>query len=130
MRKKLTTTSGCKLYISSSHAVKIIALRSLCALLDHAVAVRQLTTQDVAENFSVAMRVCGEASSAGHAVFVEHAQAAEALEFRLVVVRKTKRVVRVEPAVVGVAACAGAPRNNRGMSEFGHVLDGGCRAHG
>ena len=89
---------------------------------------RQLAAEDVAEDLGIAVRVRGEALSFCDAVLVEHAQAAEPLKLRSVVVGEAEGVVRVEPAVVGVAAFARAARHNLCVAEsFRHgVLEGGC----
>ena len=84
-----------ELNVAPLHPVKVVALLALGAPPDHAVAVRQLAAEDVAEDLGIAVRVRGEALSCGDAVLVEHAQAAEPLKLGPVVVGEAEGVVRV-----------------------------------
>lgn len=132
-RKRTFPTRG-ELHIAPVHPVEGITLLALGTLPDHAVAVRQLAAQDVAEDLGVAVRVRREPRAPHHPVLVEHPQAAELLELVAVVVGEAERVVRVEPAVVRVPPRAGTAGHDAGVAEgLGHgVLEGGgsSGAHG
>ena len=65
---------------------------------------RELTVEHVADDFHVAMPVRAEALARRDAVFVEHAQRPELDMVLVEIVRERKTVVRVQPAVVGMAA--------------------------
>lgn len=83
---------------------------------------RQLATEDVAEDLSIAVRVGGEAGVGCDAVFVQDAQGAEVGVGGVVVVGEGEGVIGVEPAVVGVAAVAGAAEGDAGVGQgFGHA---------
>src|SRR5262245_21242951 len=74
----------------------------------HRIPVPERALEDIAQDFHVAVAVGAEARAGLHAVLVDHAQGAVAHVPRIVVVGEGKAVIRVEPAVVGVAALAGA----------------------
>ena len=58
-----------------------------------------------------------------HAVLVDHAQRPEPHVLRVVVVGERERVIRVEPAVVGVAALGAAAQFDHGhVSSMGSSL--------
>src|SRR5688572_29597945 len=76
--------------------------------VSHAVLVAQGAFQHVADDLHVAVAVGAEALARLHAVLVDHPQRAEAHVLRVVVVGEGKAVVRVEPAVVGVAPLGAA----------------------
>src|SRR5262249_27259848 len=63
--------------------------------------------EHVGDDFHVAMRMRGKPVARLDAIFVDHAQAAEAHEPRIVIVAERKCVVRIEPAIVGMAALPG-----------------------
>lgn len=89
---------------------------------------RQLAAEDVAEDLGVAVRVGREAGVGGDAVFVEDAQGAEVSVGGVVIVGEGEGVVGVEPAVVGVAAVAGAAQSDACVREgFRHA---GFETHG
>ena len=69
-----------------------------------AVFVANRATHDVADDLHVAVTVHAKAGTGLDAVFVDHAQISKAHVRRVVVAGKRKRVVRLEPAVVGPAA--------------------------
>lgn len=69
-KEKHTTSTRRKLHVSPLHPVEIISLRSLRALLDHAIPMRQLPAQDIAEDLGVSVWVCREAAAAVDAVLV------------------------------------------------------------
>ena len=72
--------------------------------VSHAVLVGQFAFQNVAQDLHVAVSVGSKAASFGYAVFVDHAQRAIAHVLGVVIVGKRKCVVRIEPAVVGMAS--------------------------
>jgi hypothetical protein len=69
-------------------------LKSLC---------RQRAVEHVAHDLHVAVSVRGEAGAGCNAVLVDHAQVAEPHVLRVVIVGERKRVVALEPAMIGVA---------------------------
>src|SRR5215472_10517813 len=60
--------------------------------------------QHVSDDFHVAVRMHRKAAPSGDAVVVHYTQGAEVHMFRVVVIGKRKGEMRVQPAVVGVAA--------------------------
>ena len=70
----------------------------------HAVLVLQRAFQHVADDFHIAVAVRAETHARLHAVFVDHAQRAKAHFLRIMVIGEGKRVVAVQPAVIGMAA--------------------------
>ena len=84
----------------------------------HAVFVRQVASQDVADDFHVAMAMRAEAGARGNAVFIDHAQIAPAHVLRVVVARKRKTVKRLEPAMVGIAAVGGFAYSQHSVFAF------------
>jgi len=78
------------------------------------VAVRELTVEDVADDLHVAVAVRAEALPGGHAVFVDHAQVAEAHVLGIVVVGEREAVERLQPAVVGEAPLFGSAQRDHG----------------
>ncbi len=63
---------------------------------------RELAVQHVADDFHVAMAVRAEPLAGGDAVLVDDAQRTELDVLRIEVIRERERVIRLEPAVVGV----------------------------
>ena len=72
----------------------------------------KLSTQDVREDLGVAMRVGREAGLGRDTVFVEDAQAAEGLEAWVEVGRKGEGMIRIQPAMIGMAACRGGAKGD------------------
>src|SRR5260370_21243385 len=70
--------------------------------MTHAVLMSQRAFQNVRENLHVAMAVRSKSGAWSDAIFIDHAQAPEAHELGVIIIRKGKRVVRVEPAMIGV----------------------------
>ena len=64
---------------------------------------RMSAGQHVADDFHVAVAVGAEAGARRDAVFIDHAQVAEAHVARIVIVGKREAVKALEPAVVGIA---------------------------
>jgi hypothetical protein len=73
----------------------------------HRVAVLEPALEHIRDDLHVLVAVRAEALLGLHAVFVDHAQRAEAHVRRVVVVGERERVEAVEPAVLGVAARGG-----------------------
>ena len=121
-----TGSTGGELDVAALHAVELLSLFAFCALLDHAIAVRELSAEDVAEDLGVAVWVGWKSVPGGHAVFVEDAQTAEVVEAVVVVIGEAEGVEGFQPAAVfGVAALAGAAGDDGRVSEgLGHVWVG------
>ncbi len=105
------------LHVAGTDHARVGAARRAVA---HAVLVRQLAAEHVADDLHVAVAVRAEAGAAGDAVLVDDAQGAQAHPARVVIVREREAVEALEPAVVGVAAI-------RGLDDFTHV-DAPCVA--
>src|SRR5262249_42443884 len=73
----------------------------------HAVLMFKGALEHVGDDFHVAMRMRGKPVARLDAIFVDHAQAAEGHEPRIVIVAERKCGVRIEPAIVGMAALPG-----------------------
>ena len=69
---------------------------------------RELTFEHITDDFHVAMTVRTEALARRDAVFVEHAQRAELDMVLVEIFCKREAVVRVQPAVVGMATILAA----------------------
>ena len=67
-------------------------------LVVHAVLVQQRTVHNVREDFVVVVAVRREALAAADAVLIDHAQAVEGFELRVIVASKRERVIRIQPA--------------------------------
>src|SRR6266853_3193672 len=65
---------------------------------------RELAFQHAGHNFHIAVRVRRKSSAARDAVVVHHAERAELHVLRIVIIRERKSEMRVQPAVVGMAA--------------------------
>src|SRR5262249_39614261 len=73
----------------------------------HAVFVFEGALEHVGDDFHVAVRMRWKPVARLDAIFVDHAQAAEPHEARIVIVAERKCVVRIEPAIVDMAALSG-----------------------
>ena len=73
----------------------------------HAVLVRQLAAEHVADDFHVAVAMGAKTPARSNPVFIDHTQIAKPHVCRVVVAGKRKRVKRLEPAVIGIAAFGG-----------------------
>src|SRR5229473_3044618 len=80
----------------------------------HAVLMFERATNDVTYDLKIAVRVGAETLAALHAILVDHAQTAVTHVLRVVIIRKGKGVVAVQPAVIGVAAFVGSSNLNHG----------------
>src|SRR5580765_2230355 len=91
---------------SGRHALNLIGAKHL--RVAHAVLMSEFPFEDVADDLHITMRMGSEAAAGGDSVVVEDAQRAEAVVLGIAIVCKRKRVIRVEPAVVGVASIGAA----------------------
>src|SRR5207249_11033487 len=82
----------------------------------HGVLVGKRALEHVADDLHVAVPVAAEARARGDAILVDDAQRPEPHVPRVLVAGEGEAVVRVEPAVVGMAALGGG-------SQFGHGPD-------
>jgi hypothetical protein len=112
------------LHISSLHTIEVFPLLAFGALFDHAVAVRELSTEDVAEDLCIAVGMSSESVFSCNAVFIENAEASEVIEFVVVIASEAEGVEGLQPAAVfGISALAGATENDLGVGEWtGHGL--------
>ena len=74
----------------------------------HAVAVLQIALQGNGNNFHVVVRVSTKAHSGSNNIVVENPQEAKMHLFRVVEMGKTKGVVGIQPAVVGMSTFVGS----------------------
>ena len=73
----------------------------------HAVAVRKLAVQHVADDLHVAMAVRAEAHAGLHAILVDDAQRSEGHVRGIVVIGKREAVPGIQPAVLGMSPFQG-----------------------
>jgi hypothetical protein len=81
------------LHITPLHSVKIISLFALCALLDHAIPMRQFAVQDVAKDLGIAMGMGWESLTAFHTILIEDSQTSKVLVSGVVIVCEAEGVV-------------------------------------
>src|SRR2546421_611826 len=74
--------------------------------------VRERSLEDIGDDLHVSMRVSAEALARLNAILVDHAKRAKAHEARLVVIGEGKRVVALEPTVLGVSPLLGSAHSN------------------
>src|SRR4030095_13075958 len=87
------------------------------------IAMRQLALEHVADDLHVAVAVRAESLTGRDALLIDDAQRAELDVLRIEVVRERERVIRLQPAVIGIAALFAATdllhgdyfRNNAGV---------------
>lgn len=87
-----------ELHVAAFHAVEeiFVVTAAVCVFFfDHAVPMRQLAAEDVAEDLRVSVRVRREPAVWRDAIFIEHAQGPEAGVARVVVAGEAEGVVRV-----------------------------------
>ena len=96
----------------------------------HAVFVAQAAAQGNTDDFHVVVRVHPEAPAARHHVVVEYPQRAEVHPLGILVIGETEGMVRIEPAVVGVAPGSGAVKHAFSRAHFlvGQVVETERRA--
>src|SRR6188474_485994 len=75
----------------------------------HAVLMLQGAADNVTDNFEVAMGVRAEAFPALDSVLVNHPQTAKSHMPRVVIIRKGKRMVTIQPPVVRMSPLFGSP---------------------
>ena len=64
----------------------------------------QRAAENVSDDLHIAMRMHAKATTAANRIVVDHTQRTKAHLRRIIIIGKRKRVVLVEPAVVGMAA--------------------------
>src|ERR1019366_3798027 len=75
----------------------------------HRVLVRQCAGQHIAEDFHVAVGMGTEACALLYPALVDHAQRTEIHLLRIEVIREREGVIRLEPAMIGIATFGTAP---------------------
>jgi len=85
----------------------------------HGVLVGQFAFEHVTDDLHVAVAMPAEALAGRHPVLVDHPQVAEAHVFPVVVIGKGKTVLRLEPAMVGMAAVFGLAYPDHGNLPIG-----------
>src|SRR2546423_4795068 len=75
----------------------------------HTVLVFERSIENVSDDFHISMTMRRKSFSWRHTIFVDHPQRAETHILRVVVRIEGKRVVRVQPAVIRVAAFISLP---------------------
>src|ERR1700722_10036186 len=70
----------------------------------HAVLVGKLALQHIAQNLHIAVRVRSKSTPLRHTVFIDHTQRTISHVLRIMIVGKRKRMVRIQPSMVGVAS--------------------------
>lgn len=125
-RQRTCSTSG-ELNVATLHAVELLALGAFRTLFDHAVAVRELSVENVAEDFGIAVRVGRKSIAGRYTILVENAQTAKVVEAVVIVTGETEGVEAFEPAAVfGVPALTRATGDNGSVGKrFGHNGVGG-----
>src|SRR5439155_10807617 len=78
------------------------------SLVAQAITMLQRPAQNVSDDFHVAMGMRAEAAATRDGVIIDHPKRAESHPMRIIVIREGKRVVSVQPAVVGVAPFVGS----------------------
>src|SRR5215475_14110781 len=82
----------------------------------------QRTFQHVGDDLHVAMRMGWKPITGLHPVFIDHPQAAEAHKPPIIVITERECVIRVEPAVVGMAPLRGPSYLNHCSPNFCYAL--------
>ena len=77
------------------------------AAIAHRVLVFERAAQNVSDDFHVAVRMRAKAAAARDDVVIDDAKRAESHVLRVVIIRKRKCEMRIQPAVVDVAAFPG-----------------------
>ena len=92
-----------------ARAHQLHAARSYLRGVTHRVFMRERAFSDEGENFHVPVRVWREATAAGDAVVVEHAQVPPTDFRRIIKLAERKRVVGIQPVELEVSAFSGRP---------------------
>ncbi|MEY3409792.1 MAG: hypothetical protein RIS02_1519, partial [Pseudomonadota bacterium] len=96
--------------LASAHSLNIPGWNAFDVA--HAVFVRQVARQHIADDFHVFVAMSAKAGAGGNAVFVDDAQIAPAHEFRVVITSKRKAVKGLEPTMVGITTFCGTANLN------------------
>lgn len=116
--RRLTSSTGSKLHVSPLHSIEVLPLFALCSLFNHAVAVRELAAENIAEDLCIAVWMSSESISGCDAVFIQDSQTSKVLEFVIVIASEAECVEGFQPAAVfGISALARATENNLGVGE-------------
>lgn len=116
--KRLTSSTSSKLHVSSLHAIEVLPLLALCSLFNHAVAVCELSAENIAEDLCIAVGMRSESISGCDTVFIQDSQTSKILEFVVVVASEAECVEGFQPAAVfGISALARATESNLGVGE-------------
>ena len=75
--------------------------------ISHAILMLQSTTDDVAEDFHIAVLVGGKAAAWRYTVFVDDPNAAKTHMRRIVIIGETESVMTVQPAMIAMATLRG-----------------------
>jgi len=94
-----------------AHALHIAGRNALDVA--HAVLVRQLAREHVADDLHVAVAMGAKTGARRDAVLVDHPQIAPAHVLRVKILGKRKAVVALEPAVVGQAPLGGSAKGQQ-----------------
>lgn len=90
-----TCSASGELHVSSLHAEEIISFGSLVPLLNHAIPMCQLATENVAEDFGISVGMSWETLASINSIFIQNPQTSEVLEPRIVVVGEAEGMVAV-----------------------------------
>ena len=71
----------------------------------------EITFEGDGNNFHIVMRMCSKSSCCGDFIIVEYAEYTEVHPFRIVVVGKTKGMLTMQPAMIGIASGGGTMQN-------------------
>src|SRR6266849_3313560 len=92
----------------------------------HRIPVAERAFEHVADDFHVAVAMRADTRASLHPVLVEHAQHAVAHMARILVIREREAVVRIEPAVIGMAALGAASRLDHAGSLLPFFFTSSC----
>src|SRR3984957_12710346 len=70
----------------------------------HAVLVSKFALQHIAQNLHIAVRMRSKSTPLRHTVFIDHTQRTIPHVLRIMIVGKRKRMVRIQPSMVGMAS--------------------------
>lgn len=114
----LTSPPRRELHITPSHPVELLPLCTFRSFLDHAIAVCQLTAENIAEDLCISVRMQWESIPSSNAVFVQYSQATEVEEAVVEVVGEAEGVVCFQPAaVLSISALTGATECDLDVAE-------------
>ena len=90
---------------TSTHALNVAGRNAFNVA--HVVFVRQRTAEYIADDFHVFVRMCAKTRAGRNSVFVNHTQISKTHMGMIEISGKRKRVERLEPAMVCIAARGG-----------------------